>query len=91
MLKGLALNYDGTNRVKHIIKRLMINIRQAQENLKWFVFPVEETSISEGKKRKYTEWGYSFKVLSNGIIWVYFEEGYNTPVDAIIAMIKIVD
>lgn len=88
MLKGLALNYDGSVKVKHIIKRLMIDIRQAQENLKWFVFPVEETLICE---RKNTEWGYSFKVLSNGIIWVYFEEGYKTPTDAIIAMIKIVD
>ena len=91
MLKGLALNYDGSVKVKHIIKRLMIDIRQAQENLKWFVFPVEETLICEEKKRKNTEWGYSFKVLSNGIIWVYFEEGYKTPTDAIIAMIKIVD
>ena len=45
MLKGLALNYDGSVKVKHIIKRLMIDIRQAQENLKWFVFPVEETLI----------------------------------------------
>lgn len=50
MLKGLTLNYGGTDKVRHIIKRLMIDIRQAQENLKWFVFPVEETAICDGKK-----------------------------------------